>query len=83
MRLTDCAACLHQVDRRSRSGPGAMATSETWTYSLRGNELCSYRLYVFAQASDPFDANRFQQRSIPSLPYNRHLLRLLHYLLIE
>ena len=60
-----------------------MATRETWIYSPRGDELCSYGLYTFCAGSDPFEANRFQQRSIPSLPYNRHLLRLLHCLLIE
>ena len=29
MRLTDCAACLHQVDRRSRSGPVAVKHGRT------------------------------------------------------
>ena len=41
------------------------------------------RTVYFCTGSDPYDANRFQQRNIPSLPYYWNLLRLLHYLLLE
>ena len=75
------------VNGLCRMSASSRSSLQVWTWSngYKGNmdllpqrrRVVQLRTVYFCAGSDPFEAIRFQQRSIPSLPYNRHLLRLL------